>query len=148
MTLHCDNGAHVSFYSDKDLDEQWHTPEQDEDHYWSGPTPTTQCFDCLDESAVQNWLEDAKQTERWTVGNNCADAASQAIAAGLGNQSKPACPCSRSVDQRWVVEDLLSPGVAVVMPSHMEKQVEEMVDNDCNRYKCVLKNLHHGRPIN
>ena len=127
---------------------EWHTPEDDQQSY-PNANPNKVCFDCLDENKVAEWLANAKASHmEWNFGNECADAASQAVGAGLGDQSKPNCPCSRSADQRWVVVDLLKPDVGIVMPSHMEKQVQDMVDNGCNRYKCILQKLYHGRPIN
>lgn len=142
--LSCDNGAYVSFFPEQNGDPstQWHTQQQDQQEY-GYQTPDTYCFDCLDEQKVQDWLQQAKQTDHWTWGNNCSDATSAAAAAGLPDpQTKPKCPCSSDRFKQWVVEDLLHPDVGVNFPSDTANRFKQMVGNGCNRYQCVLKNAH------
>ena len=143
--LQCDNGAYVSFYPEQngDASTQWHTPESDQNEYANGPTPQSTCFDCLDESRVQDWLNNARNNDHWTPANNCSDASSSAAAAGLPQpQNKPNCPCSADRFKRWVIVDLLNPDVAINLPSDTATRFSDLVENGCQRYKCVLKNAH------
>lgn len=126
----------------------WHTPDDDKNAYPNN-TPTEVCFDCLDENKVRDWLAKAKAgSMNWNLGNECADVTSQAIAAGLGDQKKPKCPCPPSADKRWVVEDLLKPEVGITMPTQMDSNVQQMANGGCNRFRCVLKDTYHGRIVN
>jgi hypothetical protein len=152
------NEIYISFHpaSSNDLETivpapgRWHDPDQDTE--WFKPaTPSKICFDCLDESKVAAWLSNARGNNMdWSYGNNCSDAARQAIAAGLPDQQKPKCPCSADRFTRWEVEDLLNPPYAIDMPASLERRLQDWQNsgNGCQRYKCVRKNLHTGQPVN
>jgi hypothetical protein len=143
-TLSCDNGAYVSFAPQEhgDYTTQWRTNGFDALEYANGPTPKKVCFgDCVNQDAVMAWLQTAMVAgNRWTWGNNCADATAAAVAAGLPSpQITPKCPCSFHPKERWVVTDLLNSGAAITLPLSASDRMARLVANGCQRYKCILQ---------
>jgi RHS repeat-associated protein len=156
--LHCDNGAHVSFShlkgDETDPIQQWHSPARDQLDYDDPPYPpppaprTTDCFDCLDEAKVMQWITEQQASgRRWTVFNNCADTTLAAIEAGLPDQSKPNCPrvscdlavrgCSnRALNLLQQLPDGTSP--TLVNPSDAQHRMQRLIANGCNRWQCTI----------
>lgn len=145
--LSCGNGAYISF-SAPGHGGIWRTQGQDEEDF--SQEPDVFCFDCLDESKVAAWLDNAKKgigwDNDWTFGHNCADAVDAAAAAGLPQpQTKPKCPCSADRFKRWALVDLLNEdprSAAISLPSSAADRFKDLAANGCQRYKCVLKNAH------
>ncbi|MBI3871290.1 MAG: RHS repeat-associated core domain-containing protein [Verrucomicrobia bacterium] len=144
--LKCDNGAYVSFWPLRGPDpaSQWHDPDSDSKDYANGPKPSIVCLSCLDEAAVLTWLNNAKQgigfCNRWSWGNECADATTAAIGAALPQpQVKPKCPCSRDFYTHWEVRDVLDGPNIITLPSSMPEKLRALSANGCQRYKCVAQ---------
>jgi hypothetical protein len=149
--LKCDNGAYVSLWPKDDKYPSW--DEQSDNAVYSGATKTTTCFPCLDESKVQQWIDANKATLEWTKTYNCSDAVLSAVQASLADKPKPTCPkCGLLrglMGCYYYVHDLLQPtrtevesnpiGAAFSFPSDIEGRIKALADNDCNRWKCVLK---------
>lgn len=147
--LSCDDGSYVSLWP-VSKDGPWHTNEVQDINWENGRPPQSLCFKCLNQSQVKNWLDQAQQSgTQWCLGNNCADAVGGAIAASLPSpQVKPTCPCDPDRFNHWTVEDLLTPSAAISLPSGLKQRVQNLTNNNCNRYKCVLKNIHTGTNAN
>lgn len=150
--LQCDNPpTYISFFPGANGSSgEWHNQDQDRQHFGNRPTTTT-CFDCLDEGAVAQWFQNAQNgvgfSCDWTWGNNCADATGAAIGASLPQpQNRPKCPCSPDRFRRWEVRDLLQSYAAISWPSSAADRVNQLVDNSCQRYKCVLVLISTGQP--
>jgi hypothetical protein len=124
----------------------WHNEEDDGAEYKHG-NPTQVCFSCLDENKVLAWLNQEQQKQPvWWLGYECADVTTTAIAAGLPDtQTKPNCGCSPDPFKQWKVVDLLQGGM-ITGPWATESRIQELKDNNCQRYKCVLGNIPARSP--
>jgi hypothetical protein len=155
-TLRCDNGAYISLQL---KDPQWKDAGQDHDDY-DEPAPGADrdeyCFDCLDESKVQDWINDQKAAgRRWTVVDNCAETVLEGVAAALPDTPKPTCPCV-AADlalrgcrnyPRDVLKDL-SNGTSplIVYPGDALKRLKELDSNGCSKWKCTVACIKYQFP--
>jgi len=148
--LECDGGTYISAFPDDGIvtgpsDVKWSTREKDEKKYGS---PSETCFDCLDSTKVADWFKKYQSSgEKFTgLGNNCSDVASQATTDSLSEsqRKKPNCPKCPWGIVRYYPVDLLEGG-APSTPKILKKQVEQWVNNDCNRYKGCEAYLPFGR---
>ena len=141
--LACDNGTYVSKSAEGETNPQWRTPQQDysqdPDIGFPGSTFTTNCIPCVDESKVKLWFENNKASQ-WSYGNNCANAALDAIEAGLPDpQTKPSC-CRPNTYARNLLRELrngMTPAFAT--PTYVQGRVDEFnsKNKDCNKWRCT-----------
>ena len=148
--------AYVSYFpKDEDNPTPKHTLEDDTEKYGiilsdlpkDGSTKTTSkgfkvsqiCFstDCVEISKAVSYIQDVFESEEfepWSLfGNNCADNAAAAIAAGLPPQKIPKC---RRCE---VVADLLMSKDFIVFPVTLEMNMRRLKANQCQRYVCRKK---------
>ena len=148
--------AYVSYFpKDEDNPTPKHTLEDDAEKYGiilsdlpkDGSTKTTSkgfkvsqiCFstDCVEISKAVSYIQDVFESEEfepWSLfGNNCADNAAAAIAAGLPPQKIPKC---RRCE---VVADLLMSKDFIVFPVTLEMNMRRLKANQCQRYVCRKK---------
>ena len=151
--LSCDNGAYISHSQDGDgiHDARWRTPamdfSSDPDIGFPGSTFTTNCCDCLDESKVQQWLNE-NWNKTWSPGEDCAKVVTEAIESALqGPQSKPTCPCPAAdlapQGCKNVPVDILNPagkGIkpGIMWPDEAEDRFQQLKDNGCQKWKCKI----------
>ena len=152
-SLKCDNGTYVSKFPTGGSGSSsggvivspptWHSEQDDINRYGS---PTSQdCSDCLDEQAVSDWLAANRNNNYTCTGANCADAVSDAAAAGLGNQTPPdVSTCSQPSCIARVfggciayVRDILN-NTGTTTPGQVSDVMSELSANNCQRYMCDI----------
>ena len=154
-SLKCDNGTYISKFptggrgvslgssgSVINSHPTWHS-EQDDIRRYGAPISQS-CSDCLDEGAVSNWFMQKRNNNYQCVGANCADAVTDAVAAGLGNQTPPDvnhCPkpnCLQVIAGCYADVEDLADSSGITTPAQISDIMNQLNNNNCARYRCTI----------
>lgn len=150
--LQCDDGTYISAFPTGGAmggsPVAWSTEAADTRLY--GTPDSTICSDCIDQSKVAAWKNSLSNPQYVFASANCSDYTLQAIIDGLdpNKQIRPPCPKTCLLDRlfacTWILDDVLSPpscprsgGSGITTPAQVASRLVRLIENNCNRYKCV-----------